>query len=203
MGMNKELIIQLGEQERDPFRHLYFEKDTKNDGRGLVCVDGMHGKWSFEWDRELSNRNINRHGFSFYLALHICDGYFYNCHYSWGVLYAGLLFTESKLGMVCIEGRHSRKKNLEKPLFRIMHAREEVLPRAFIGFPGGIEVLGLSDSELEGIHNRWSERRDSLQARTLWFYKKKYGRYPKRYLSVLTDAEKDSLVAKYYSEDWW
>ena len=68
--MNKALIMHLGEAENDSFRHLYFEKDMENGGKGEVFLDHY-----FKWDREKSNENIDRYGFSFYLALNICEGY--------------------------------------------------------------------------------------------------------------------------------
>ena len=68
--MNKALIKHLGDAENDSFRHLYFEKDMENGGRGEVFL--FH---YFKWDRERSNENIDKYGFSFYLALNIYNGY--------------------------------------------------------------------------------------------------------------------------------
>ena len=75
--MNKELIMKLGEKYGDPYRHLYFEKDIGDGGVGLF----NHPK-GFVWLRENSNKNIEEHGFSFYLALNIHQGYtvFYMDH---------------------------------------------------------------------------------------------------------------------------
>ena len=68
--MNKALIMYLGEIEKDTFRHLYFEKDMENEGKGEVLVGNY-----FMWEREKSNENIDKYGFSFYLAINICEGY--------------------------------------------------------------------------------------------------------------------------------
>ena len=68
--MNKELILKLGEQENDPYTQLYFDKDLENDGIGLFS----HPKGA-KWHREKSNENIDKYGFSFYLAVNIHKGY--------------------------------------------------------------------------------------------------------------------------------
>ena len=201
--MNKELIMQLG--ENDPYRHLYFEKDLENGGEGFVRVLGRGGRWVFEWDRERSNRCLEKYGFSFYLALHICDGDFRNMHFPWGIMYYGLLFSRPDAGMVYIEGKHLRRKSLERPVFRIMFTKEEIIPRFFIGYPGGIGVLGLSKSELDAVYDAREKQRGLNYARGLWHGKKRYGRYLKKYSdpSLATDEDKEAFIKKYFSEDWW
>ena len=93
--MDKELILRLGEQAEDPFRHLYFEKDTGNGGVDEIVVGGR-----FRWDRAVSNQNILDHGFSFYLALHIWRGHV--CVEDKGSFWIcfGYLFEDKDAGMI-------------------------------------------------------------------------------------------------------
>ena len=168
--MNKELIMKLGEQENDPYRHLYFEKDMENGGRGEVCLYDL-----FMWDRKKSNKNIKKHGFSFYLALHIFKGFVDNIQdvgvkYSW----TGFPFENKELGLFSINGKFHKK---------MLYFRE-----AFEGEVSGHTAwwinqmesyYGLrSDPNFEEIYDARQRdlARSILQARLN--YKKEHGRYP-------------------------
>ena len=111
--MNKELIMKLGEEYGDPYRCLYFEKDTENGGAGEVLIPGGWVQtYDCYWDREKSNECIDKFGFSFYLGLQVFNGY---CRHVPGEkgseLYYyrvfGHFFGNKDTGSVCLYMSHS------------------------------------------------------------------------------------------------
>ena len=94
--MEKDFILNLGSKFNDPNCHLYFSKDMGETERVSI------GR--FTWDREKSNLNISKYGFSFYLAVHIFDGFFYHCTYPYDMVFSGYLFEQKEAGMIQIEG---------------------------------------------------------------------------------------------------
>ena len=66
--MSKQLILSMAKQYQDPHADLYYELDMENGGKGEVSFLDSETGLTFQWDRDKSNANIDKHEFSFYLA---------------------------------------------------------------------------------------------------------------------------------------
>ena len=118
--MNRERILEFA-KDYGHGNSLFFEKDTRNNGRGWVYNNDpyvdyyIHG---YPWKIQKSNSNIDKNGFSFYLAYFALKGHtffeplkgsgtnFNECPYC---KITGFLFENPHLGLVEItfSGRHT------------------------------------------------------------------------------------------------
>jgi len=117
--MNKQLIMQLGAQFNDPFRHLYFEPDMENGGRGKVFhPDG------FRWSRAKSNRMVQKLGFSYFLALHIWDGHIDDLDCGRYYLFSGYPFENRDTAMIRIKGKWGMNRSKDVSWVNFISAEE-------------------------------------------------------------------------------
>ena len=112
--MNKEAILEYTKDYGSLLRGLFFEKDTRFGGHGWVYEDDPHFNYhigGYTWRIEESNINIDKYGFSFYLAYFafkghtLCtpprneDGWYdFNTNKEYKVF--GFLFEKEDLGLV-------------------------------------------------------------------------------------------------------
>ena len=184
--MNKELILQLGEQENDPFMHLYFEKDMENGGKGEVCLG------RFKWDREDSNKNLDVNGFSFYLALHIWKGHVCTTLFPSYVEWVGYLFENKDAGLVGVQGLDGGLGRVgESSFHEVIDGQEGIWSYIFKSASFGEykrgawqinhweTVHGLkSDPCYQQRYAQWEINRDKQFFGSLVRYKEEYGDYP-------------------------
>ena len=109
-NMNKELIME--EMKRFPISRLFFEKDMRFGGQGWVYEEDPNYDYTFggyTWRIEDSNANIDKFGFSFYLAYFAFNGHTlcvppkgkrYDFSINPAYKVSGYLFEKPELGLV-------------------------------------------------------------------------------------------------------
>lgn len=135
--MNKELILSNFRQ-RDYWRRIFFEKDTRFGGFGWVHEDDPNYDnhiGGYTWEREESNANIDNSGFSFFLACFAFKGYTFTFPDRRGKRYnfsknpkykvTGFLNEKPELGLVEVSLVGENKKDFDQGLI-ISSAREVV-----------------------------------------------------------------------------